>query len=287
MTDDKILRKIAAALTLAENAATEDEADTAMRAAQRLATSYSIDLATARSHQAKQQRRTAPTHRTITLGEAGKRGLRTYVRLFLSIASANDVEVNIAHNSTYVVVFGFDEDIALAEALYSSLVVQMVQSSDAYLKAGTFRHELVYRRVTRTNRFGRQFRDWDLAPVTPATARINFQLAFGERVGERLREAAEKAKADAIAADREAGGPAEAATGRDAPKTGTELAIVEKAVEVRDYYQATSTARGTWRGGRAQTTESQDARAAGDRAGRRARLGGEKGIGRSRRPIAS
>ena len=292
MTDDKILRKMAAALALAEGAATEAEADTAMRTAQRLATRYSIDLATARSHQARSQRRTAPTHRTITLGEERKRGLRTYVNLFLAIASANDVEVNIAHNSTYVVVFGFEEDIALAEALYSSLVVQMVQASDLYLRAGTYRDELVERQVWRTAPRGRRYRAWDLAPVTATTARINFQQAFAERVGLRLRDAQEQAKAEAIAADRAAGEAIMARTSGAGPvgpaaRTGPELAIIEKGIEVRDYYQANSTARGSWRGGRARTTQPQDAIVAGDRAGRRARLGGEKEIGGRRRQIAS
>ena len=112
----------------------------------------------------------APTQRTITIGAAGTRGLRTYVQLFVLIATANDVRCDVASNSTFVYAYGFTEDIDASHALYASLVVQMVRASDAYLASGAHR------------------------PTPTITARLNFQLAFGARVGQRLAEAREQAR---------------------------------------------------------------------------------------------
>src|SRR5271166_2543988 len=133
MTDDKMLARIAALLRQAEGTDNHHEADAFMSAAQRLATAASIDLAVARSHAQ------APTQRTITIGSAGTRGLRTYVQLFVVIAAANDVRCDVATNSTFVYAYGFGEDIDATHALYASLVVQMVRASDSYLASGAHR----------------------------------------------------------------------------------------------------------------------------------------------------
>ena len=159
MTDDKMLARIAALLRQAEGTDNPHEADAFMSAAQRLATVTSIDLAVARSHAANRSAAQAPTQRTITIGSAGTRGLRTYVQLFVVIAAANDVRCDVATNSTFVYAYGFAEDIDASHALYASLVVQMVRASDAYLASGAHR------------------------PTPTITARLNFQLAFGARVG--------------------------------------------------------------------------------------------------------
>ncbi len=233
MTDDKMLSRIAALLRQAEGTDNPHEAEAFMTAAQRLATASSIDLAVARSHSANRSAAQAPTQRTITIGEAGTRGLRTYVQLFVLIAAANDVRCDIASNSTFVYAYGFAEDIDATHALYASLVVQMVRASDAYLATGEHR------------------------PTPTITARLNFQLAFGARVGQRLAEAREQAKQEA-SKDR-----------RRAP--GTAIALRDKEVELRDHYREASRARGTWRANRASAGYSSAARRAGDRAGRRAR----------------
>jgi hypothetical protein len=47
-----------------------------------------------------------------------------------------------------------------------------------------------------------------------------------------------------------------------------------KDIELKDFYRHTSQARGTWRATSATAGYSSAARRAGDRAGRRARLGG-------------
>ena len=233
--DDKMLARIAALLRQAEGTDNVHEADAFLAAAQRLATATSIDLAVARAHTAARSAAVTPVQRTISIGEAGTRGLRTYVQLFVVIASANDVRCDVANNSTFVYAYGFGEDIDATHALYAGLVVQMVRASDAYISSGAHR------------------------PTPTITARLNFQLAFGARVGQRLAEARDEARS-----------AAEQDRGR-AP--GTALALRIKEIELHDYYRGASKARGRWRATSASAGYSSAARHAGDRAGRRARLG--------------
>lgn len=237
MTDDKMLARIAALLRQAEGTDNTHEADAFMAAAQRLATATSIDLAVARSHSSNRTKAMMPVQRTITIGNAGTRGLRTYVQLFTVIAMANDVKCDVASNSTFVYAYGFGEDIDASHALYASLVMQMVRASEAYIASGAHR------------------------PTPTITARINFQLAFGARIGKRLSEAREEAQ-------REATG------GRWRKKNpSTAIALRNKDIELKDFYKQTSAARGTWRATSATAGYSSAARRAGDRAGRKARLG--------------
>jgi Protein of unknown function (DUF2786) len=235
MTDDKMLARIAALLRQAEGTDNSHEADAFMGAAQRLATAASIDLAVARSHAANRSPAQAPTQRTITIGTAGTRGLRTYVQLFVLIAAANDVRCDVATNSTFLYAYGFPEDIDASHALYAGLVVQMVRASDAYLASGAHR------------------------PTPTITARLNFQLAFGSRVGQRLAEARDQTR--------------RAATKDRRRPPGTAIALRDKDVELHDFYRGASKARGTYQVSRATAGYSSAARRAGDRAGWRARLG--------------
>lgn len=242
MTDDRMLARIAALLRQAEGTDNAHEAEAFMAAAQRLATTTSIDLAVARAHSAARTAAQAPTQRTITIGEPGTRGLRTYVQLFAAIAFANDVRCDVASNSTFVYAYGFAEDIDATHALYASLVVQMVRACDAYLSTGAHR------------------------PTPTITARLNFQLAFGTRIGRRLAEARDEAKREATRGERRFG-----FSSRSTP--GTTIALRNKEIELRDHYRKASDARGTWRATSASAGYSSAARRAGDRAGRRARLG--------------
>jgi len=235
MSDDKMLARIAALLRQAEGTDNTHEAEAFMAAAQRLATATSIDLAVARAHSAARTKSQMPVQRTITIGNAGTRGLRTYVQLFVVIANANDVKCDVASNSTFVYAYGFAEDIDASHALYASLVMQMVRASEAYISSGAHR------------------------PTPTITARINFQLAFGARIGKRLSEAREEAQR-------------EATRGRDS-QPGTAIALRDKDIELKDFYRQSSEARGTWRATSATAGYSSAARRAGDRAGRRARLG--------------
>lgn len=235
MTDDRMLARIAALLRQAEGTDNPHEAEAFMAAAQRLATATSIDLAVARAHSAGRGAAQTPTQRTITIGDAGSRGLRTYVQLFAVIAAANDVRCDVASNSSFVYAYGFSEDIDATHALYASLVVQMVRACDAYLATGAHR------------------------PTPTITARLNFQLAFGARIGHRLSEARDEARREATEARSAA--------------PGTAVALRNKEVELRDHYRQQSKARGTWRASRASAGYSSAARRAGDKAGRQARLG--------------
>ncbi len=247
MTDDKMLARIAALLRQAEGTDNAHEAEAFMTAAQRLATATSIDLAVARSHSAKREAAQAPMQRTITIGEAGSRGLKTYVQLFAAIALANDVRCDVASNSTYVYAYGFAEDIDATHALYASLVVQMVKACDGYLATGAHR------------------------PTPTITARLNFQLAFGVRVGQRLAEARDEARQEVARDERRA--------------AGTAIALRNKEVELRDHYRGSSRARGSWRATSASAGYSSAARRAGDRAGRSARLGSSPELPGARRPL--
>jgi hypothetical protein len=101
---------------------------------------------------------------------------------------------------------------------------------------------------------------------------VNFQQAFAERIGARLKEATDEARHQAVQAD-ESGG------------TGVEVVLRAREVELRDHYRAHSTARGHWRGTSATGGYSELASRAGDRAGRTARLGAERAIGGSRPAI--
>ncbi len=244
MTDDRMLARIAALLRQAEGTDNAHEAEAFMAAAQRLATTASIDLAVARAHSAGRAAGSAPTQRTVTIGEPGARGLRTYVQLFAVIAAANDVRCDVASNSTFVYAYGFAEDIDTTHALYASLVVQMVRACDAYLATGAHR------------------------PTPTITARLNFQLAFGSRIGLRLSQARDEAKREA--------------TSSAASAPGTALALRNKDVELRDHYRSASKARGTWRATSASAGYSSAARRAGDRAGRNARLATSPELPRSR-----
>ncbi|WP_084621770.1 DUF2786 domain-containing protein, partial [Mycolicibacterium septicum] len=228
MSDDKMLARIAALLRQAEGTDNRHEAEAFMAAAQRLATATAIDLALARAHSAERTKAQMPVQRTITIGEAGTKGLRTYVQLFVVIGMANDVKCDVASNSTFVYAYGFAEDIDATHALYTSLVLQMVKASESYIASGAHR------------------------PTPTITARLNFQLAFGARIGQRLSEAKEEAQREADEADR----------------PGTAIALRDKDIELRSFYRETSQARGTWRAASASAGYSSAARRAGDRAGR-------------------
>ena len=247
MSDQRMLARIAALLRQAEGTDNAHEAEAFMAAAQRLATATSIDLAVARSHAATRAKTQDPVQRTITIGNAGIKGLRTYVQLFTVIAHANDVRCDVASNSTFVYAYGFAEDIDATHALYASLVTQMVRASEAYIATGSHR------------------------PTPTITARLNFQLAFGARIGRRLSEAREEAQREAKA-DRNR-------------RPGTAIALRDKDIELRDFYSEQSQARGTWTAYRASAGYSSRARRAGDKAGRRARLGNSPELANGRTPL--
>lgn len=287
-----LTEKVAKLLSQAENAGTEAEAATFMQKAQEMATLYSIDLAKAR-HITVAKEKTTPVQRTITLGVRGTRGLNTLVELFRGIAAANDLTMNIAHNSTYVIAFGFAEDIDIAEALFASLSVQMAAAAAEYRKEGSWKQETVYRpgryrKPTKAEiaeghyRWDSIWEDGTYAPMSWLSARLDFQEGFARRVGSRLYDAKVSAESAAKSADMAAA--ADAAAAIDEASTGTALVLVEKREAIAEFYKKTSTARGSYKGGR--QVSSSRALGAGRAAGDRARLSSNTGIGGSRKAIA-
>ncbi|WP_433600187.1 DUF2786 domain-containing protein [Nocardia sp. CA-135953] len=263
---DRMLTRIGGLLRQAESTDNEHEAEAFLAAAQRLATRSSIDLAVARAHIAGRERRPTPMQRMIPIGEPGKKGLRTYVQLFVAIAAANDVRCDVARTSTQVYAYGFDSDIDTCEALYASLLVQMVRASDQYIKSGQYRSATVDKIVTEKH-WGRKVQRRVQTPVAAVTARLNFQMAFAARIGRRLAEVKAEVVAEVV------------------PETvaaGTALALRNKEIELTDFYKKTSDARGTWRGPQASAGHSAAARRAGDRAGKAARLGTSPELGAAR-----
>ena len=231
MTDDKMLARIAALLRQAEGTDNAHEAEAFMAAAQRLATATSIDLAVARSHAATRTKAQDPVQRTITIGNAGTRGLRTYVQLFAVIAAANDVTVDVASNSTFVYAYGFPEDIDTSHALYASLVMQMVRASEA--TSPPVQHR----------------------PTPTITARLNFQLAFGARIGQRLARRAMRRTQEVRDQGR-------------AAQPGTAIALRNKEIELKDFYGRASPRRAA--PGRPSARRRATRRRRGERATRRA-----------------
>lgn len=259
-----MLTRIGGLLRQAESTDNAHESDAFMAAAQRLATASSIDLAVARAHAGSRERRATPVQRLVTIGEPGKKGLRTYAQLFLAVAAANDVRCDIAQSSAVIFAYGFAGDIEVCEALYASVLIQMVRASDAYIKSGAYRSETVAE--TRGRRTV-------TSPVAGVTARLNFQLAYAARIGRRLADAQGEAENAAVAV----------------PESSTETTLVlrDKQLELRDYYRKNSQARGTWRGGRATAGLSSGARRAGDRAARAAQLGSAPELPGARRQLGS
>ena len=100
---------------------------------------------------------------------------------------------------------------------------------------------------------------------------------FTVRVRLRLADARSQAQACAVATDAAAAGTS----------TSVELVLRDKQVEIKDFYKSRSDAKGSWKGFKARGNSSATAQLAGDRAGRTARLGGEKAIGGSRTAISA
>jgi hypothetical protein len=291
MSNQSLTEKIAKLLNQAENAGTEAEAAVFMQKAQEMATLYSIDLAKAR-HITVAKEKTVPVQRTITLGVRGTRGLNTLVELFRGIAAANDVTMNIAHNSTYVIAFGFAEDIDVAEALFASLSVQMASAAAEYRKTDDWKNETVYRpghyrkptkaEIAEGYSYWRSvWEDGEYKPVSWLAARLDFQEGFARRVGSRLFDAKMAAESAAESADMAAAADVAAI---DAGSTGTALVLVEKREAIADFYKKHSTARGSYKGSR--QVSSSRALGAGHAAGDRARLSNNTSIGGSRKAIA-
>ena len=128
----KLLRK-------AETTHSADEADALMAKAQELATRYSIDLAVARHADARAQSRELVEERTMAIGRPRQRHVSALRRLYTVIAQLNDVEVLMRGGEAEVFPIGMPGDLDTVEALYRSLVNQMVASADRWIDSGEHR----------------------------------------------------------------------------------------------------------------------------------------------------
>ncbi|OKH83595.1 hypothetical protein EB73_04390 [Mycobacterium sp. SWH-M3] len=247
MGTDKTMARIGALLLRAEGTDNPHEADACITRAQTLATLNSIDIALARAHAVERRSSAGPQQKSVEIGAAGRRGLRTFVDLFLVVARANNVKIDIARNFTTVYTFGYPEDLDVTELLYSSLVTQMVTACQTYLASGDYTREIIDRQSGAP------------APVSKITARLEFHTAFTARIRLRLKDARQAAAAASIPSD----------TGQ--VRTGT-LVLASKELEVHDFYTQHSHAKGRRYRGHQSTTRSDRSRAAGDQAARSAVL---------------
>lgn len=286
------LDKIGKLLSMAEKAGTEEEANAFFAKAQSLATLYAVTLADVRSEREKrvQQQAEQPTKTTITVGQRRQHINAHLCELWIAIASANDLQINMAHNNTYVVLFGMPSDIETAELLFATISPQMVKYAEEYLRTDEWRSETTWRckrvKVPYTTYWGTPGyeveEDWGYHPVTKQSARASFYSGYTGRIGRILRDARKEGikEADQHFHDEAI------EQGQEAPsESRAELVLKEKSVVIADYYKATSTARGSWGG--ANTGSSSRASSAGRSAADRTRLHSGKSIGGGGRGIAS
>jgi hypothetical protein len=280
-----IVERVGKLLKQAEATDNEAEREAYMRKAQAIATVNAVDLALARQAVAKREEREQPVQKSIYWGSEISRNLKVpLVDLFSAVASANDVKINIYHNSSGVIAFGFPSDIDVVETLFASLAHQMQSEADAYMAEGSWKSETVRgyrRRLNHDYDYGygwepRTIQEYGEWPVHHLTARSNFYQGYCSKIGQRLREARREAiaKADDFDVDL---GELNVSEAQAEGKSGAELVLLGKGLEVQDFYKATSNARGSWKGGGSRHHVG-GARSAGSAAGARARLSSAKAI---------
>jgi hypothetical protein len=236
---ERVLDKIGKLLAQAEGTDNEHEADAFVTRAQELATTYAVDLELARARQAARRLKAADDafeQRTLVIGERGKRGNRQLVVLYLVVAQANDVMVNVAGDSTFVLGFGYPADLDVVEQLWASLATQMASAAARRLRAGEHR----------------------TAGVAAVSWRLSFYEGWMHAVQARLEQARQRALQQHDAAE---------------PSTSGALVLREKAERVRAFHDRASEARGSWRGARGDRRVHGSAWRAGERDGKVARLG--------------
>jgi hypothetical protein len=245
---ERIIDKIGKLLAQAEGTSNEHEAEAFVSRAQELATTYAVDLELARARQAARRLRAGEEdfeQRRLLIGEKGRRGNRQLVTLYLVVAQANDVMVNVANDSTFVLGFGYAADLDVVERLWASLATQMASAASRRLKEGEHR--------------------------TARVAAVSWRLSFYEGWLHAVQSRLDDARSRAIAShDREQAG------------TSSALVLRAKAERVREFHDRASEARGSWRGQRADRRVHRGAWRAGEREGRLARLG-EPEVGERRK----
>ncbi len=242
---DRIADRVGKLLAQAEGTDNDHEAAAFVERAQQLATAYAVDLERARGRQRARQRRGGGeplVQERVDVGVRGRRGNRHRVLLYAAVAGANDLMVNVANDSTYVIGFGHRSDLEVVERLWASLAVQMTAAAQRRLDGGEHRR----------------------ARVAALSWRLSFYDGFIAAVAQRLQQARERAVAEA---------PAPPMVGEPTAA----LVLRAKAERVQDFYSSTSEARGSWRGAHSGRTQTSGAAVrSGRRDGERADLGQDR-----------
>ncbi len=264
---DEQVRRVAALLAKAESTANADEAEAYLAKASLVAQRHSVDMAVAAM--TTDARRTAPTHRMLTIGEPRRALNKLLVSLLVATAHAWSVRVDIGHGSTYALVYGMPADLDRVEAVFATSSTMMLTRAQAHVRSGAWR--------------GSTYRPPEGGPARPVTASVArnaFCLGFIHRLGSNLDRAARQAR-DGAGSTGQGAGPGEHAGVR---AQRVDLALRARDLAVTDYHRATSRARGAWRGTASGAGTAAHSRRAGERAadefGSAAVAGGRRAIGR-------
>lgn len=257
------VEKISALLAMAERTDNRHEADAFLKKAQSLATHASVDLAMARLHIEKKELRPTPISKTLTIGEPRKRANKHLVDLFIAIAHANDLKIDVAHNSTYVIVYGMPSDIEVSEVLFNSLATQMFTTATDWIRSNGWRDDTY--EVIEVDFRGKRRRVQK--HHSAKTAKSAFYVAFTKRISERVSEVREQVIKERMESESKSA------------LVSTAVVLRDKAREVNDFYKKQSSAVGRWQGYSGVSASPRSASAqAGTKAANTAQLGEKKSI---------
>jgi hypothetical protein len=263
----KTMERIAALIAKAESTTHPEEAHAFIAGAQRIATANAIDLAVARQHAQRADRRELLAQRRLDIGPPRAHANARLVALLVTVTWHNDVRCTITRGNTSVTMYGFGSDMDVVQALYSSLAVQMVTAAHDAIRRGEHRKE--------ENHYFSE-RAWEYRSDA-RTFKANFYDGFIAAIGQRLADA----RQDAVAAAQRSAGAGAGADAAAPEDQGGSIALVlrSKAEAVQRYFEDETThIRGTWRP-TTTTADLRGARAAGQRAGRSAALSGRDALG--------
>lgn len=202
MSNTKTLDTISKVLANAEDQTlTEEERELFFQKAAKLASAIGIDLAIARAHKIKKEKREEPEKRSFKVGSYGAKNNGYMVELFTRIAEPHDVSCMIGHGNVWVFGYGFPSDLDIVNALYGVAVIHMVNSATEALKRGVHKDAS------------------GLSTVDGRIWRAEFYEGFIARLSSRLWQAHHEAK--------------KAVEGTDS--TGVELVLRDKRQEVKEF----------------------------------------------------